>query len=102
MNSTCFFMFLFYSVFQGLHREGELQRADAYKHMSAIVVLNSVEYVVDLGRSPGKLVPCSAKAVLLTHLSAGESDSAENDSYDSPIEPNSPVRVFSDQTELEG
>lgn len=79
-----------------------MQRADADRHMSAIVVLNSVEYLVDLGRNPGKLVPCSAKAVLLSHLSAGESDSAENDSYDSPIEPNSPVRVFSDQTELEG
>lgn len=79
-----------------------MQRADAYKHMSAVVVLNSVEYLVDLARNPGKLVPCSAKAVFLAHLSAGESDSAENDSYDSPIEPNSPVRVFSDQTEVEG
>ncbi|XP_041994279.1 serine/threonine-protein kinase EDR1-like isoform X1 [Salvia splendens] len=86
----------------GLDREGVIQRSDAYRHLSAIVVLNSIEYLVDLARSPGKLVPCSAKAVLLSHLSAGESDSAENDSYDSPIEPNSPVRAFSDQTEVEG
>ncbi|KAH6793011.1 Mitogen activated protein kinase kinase like protein [Perilla frutescens var. hirtella] len=86
----------------GLLREGVMQQSDAYKHMSAIVVLNSVEFLVDLSRNPGKLVPCSAKAVFLSHLSAGESDSAENDSYDSPIEPNSPVRVFSDQTEVEG
>ncbi|KAG6419247.1 hypothetical protein SASPL_121463 [Salvia splendens] len=86
----------------GLDREGVIQRSDAYRHMSAIVVLNSSEFLVDLARSPGKLVPCSAKAVLLSHLSAGESDSAENDSYDSPIEPNSPVRAFSDQTEVEG
>ncbi|KAG6405114.1 hypothetical protein SASPL_132696 [Salvia splendens] len=89
-------------LMMGLHREGVIQRSDAYRDMSAIVVLNSVEFLVDLARNPGKLVPCSAKAVLLSHLSAGESDSAEYDSYDSPIEPNSPVRGFSDQTEVEG
>lgn len=70
--------------------------------MSVTVVLNSVELLVDLVRNPGKLVPCSAKAVVLSHLSAGESDSAENDSYDSPIEPNSPLHCFSDKTEVEG
>ncbi|KAK6124192.1 hypothetical protein DH2020_042028 [Rehmannia glutinosa] len=86
----------------GLPREGVMERTDTYKHISVIVVLNSVELLVDLGRNPGKLLPCSAKAVFLSHLSAGESDSAENDSYDSPIEPNSPLCGFSDQTEVEG
>ncbi|KAL0442651.1 UNVERIFIED_CONTAM: putative serine/threonine-protein kinase SIS8 [Sesamum latifolium] len=64
--------------------------------------LDNQELLVDLLRNPGKLVPCSAKAVFLSHLSAGESDSAENDSYDSPIEPNSPLHCFSDKTEVEG
>lgn len=79
-----------------------MARTETYKHMSVAVVLNSVEYLVDLARNPGKLIPSSAKAVFLAHLSAGESDSAENDSYDSPIEPNSPVCGFSDQTEVDG
>ncbi|KAL0398463.1 UNVERIFIED_CONTAM: putative serine/threonine-protein kinase SIS8 [Sesamum radiatum] len=82
--------------------KGVMERTDTYKHMSVTVVLNSVELLVDLLRNPGKLVPCSAKAVFLSHLSAGESDSAENDSYDSPIEPNSPLHCFSDKTEVEG
>ncbi|XP_011101390.1 serine/threonine-protein kinase EDR1-like [Sesamum indicum] len=82
--------------------KGVMERTDTYKHMSVTVVLNSVELLVDLVRNPGKLVPCSAKAVVLSHLSAGESDSAENDSYDSPIEPNSPLHCFSDKTEVEG
>ncbi|KAL0305625.1 UNVERIFIED_CONTAM: hypothetical protein Sradi_5979800, partial [Sesamum radiatum] len=82
--------------------KGVMEQTDTYKHMSVTVVLNSVELLVDLVRNPGKLVPCSAKAVSLSHLSAGESDSAENDSYDSPIEPNSPLHCFSDKTEVEG
>ncbi|KAG8385437.1 hypothetical protein BUALT_Bualt03G0045200 [Buddleja alternifolia] len=86
----------------GLPREGVMERTDSYKHMSVIVVLNSVELLVDLARNPGKLIPYSVKAVFLTHPSAGESDSAENDSYDSPIEPNSPHCVFPDHTEVEG
>ncbi|KAL6546502.1 hypothetical protein OROMI_022223 [Orobanche minor] len=86
----------------GLPREGVMERTDTYKHISVIVVLNSVEFLIDLGRNPGKLLPCSAKAVFLSHLSAGESDSAENDSYGSPIEPNSPICGFSDQTQVEG
>ncbi|KAL0363468.1 UNVERIFIED_CONTAM: putative serine/threonine-protein kinase SIS8 [Sesamum calycinum] len=57
--------------------KGVMERTDTYKHMSQ-------------------------KAVALSHLSAGESDSAENDSYDSPIEPNSPLHCFSDKTEVEG
>ncbi|CAA0817768.1 Mitogen activated protein kinase kinase kinase-related [Striga hermonthica] len=86
----------------GLPRDGVMERTDTYKHISVVVVLNSVEFLVDLGRNPGKLLSCSAKAVFLSHLSAGESDSAENDSYDSPIEPNSPMCVFPDQTQVEG
>ncbi|KAL0352975.1 UNVERIFIED_CONTAM: putative serine/threonine-protein kinase SIS8 [Sesamum angustifolium] len=74
--------------------KGVMERTDTYKHMSVTVVLNSVELLVDLVRNPGKL--CKG------NLSAGESDSAENDSYDSPIEPNSPLHCFSDKTEVEG
>lgn len=78
-----------------------MERTDSYKHISVIVLSDSVELLVDLVHTPGKLIPFSAKAVFLSHLSAGESDSAENDSYDSPIEPNSPLRGFSDQIEVE-
>lgn len=66
--------------------------------MSVIVVLNSVELLVDLMRIPGKLLPRSTKAIFMTHISAaGESDSAENDSCDSPLEPNSPLYGFSER-----
>ncbi|XP_035538820.1 serine/threonine-protein kinase EDR1-like isoform X4 [Juglans regia] len=78
----------------GLPNEGIVEYADSYKHMSVIVVLNSVELLVDLMRFPGKLIPRSTKAIFMTHISAtGESDSAENDSCDSPLEPNSPLYV---------
>ncbi|CAA0823663.1 Mitogen activated protein kinase kinase kinase-related [Striga hermonthica] len=86
----------------GLPRDGIMERTDTYKHISVVVVLNSVEFLVDLGRNPGKLLSCSVKAVFLSHPSAGESDSAGNDSYDSPIESNSPMCVFPDQTQVEG
>lgn len=63
--------------------------------MSVMVVYNSVEMLVDLMRFPGQLIPCSTKAIFMTHISAaGESDSAENDSCDSPLEPNSPLYGF--------
>lgn len=66
--------------------------------MSVLVVLNSVELLVDLMRSPGQLLPRSNKAIFMTHLSeAGESDSAENDSCDSPLEPNSPLYWVSEK-----
>jgi len=66
--------------------------------MSVVVVLNSVELLVDLMRFPGQLMPRSTKAIFLTHISVtGESDSAENDSCDSPLEPNSPLQGFSDR-----
>ncbi|XP_020883094.1 serine/threonine-protein kinase EDR1 isoform X2 [Arabidopsis lyrata subsp. lyrata] len=76
----------------GLPSDGTVNCMDSNKHMSVIVVLNSVELLVDLIRFPGQLVPRSAKAIFMSHISpAGESDSAENDSCDSPLEPNSPL-----------
>ncbi|KAK9676954.1 hypothetical protein RND81_11G112500 [Saponaria officinalis] len=78
--------------------DGTIECTDSYKHMSVVVVLNSVELLVDLMRFPGQLIPRSTKAIYLTHVSAaGESDSAENDSCDSPLEPNSPLYGFSDR-----
>lgn len=60
--------------------------------MSVVVILKSVEFLVDLMRFPGQLVPFSSKAVITSHISAtGESDSADYDSCDSPLEPNSPL-----------
>ena|SRR6185503_16838648 len=71
--------------------------------MSVVVSLNSMELLVDLMRFPGQLIPFSAKAIFISHISAaGESDSAENDSCDSPLEPNSPLYGLSDKVETEG
>ena len=71
--------------------------------MSVVVVLNSVELLVDVMRFPGQLIPFSAKAIFLSHIAAaGESDSAENDSCDSPLEPNSPLCGFSERVDMEG
>lgn len=82
----------FDSYEQGLPSDGTVDCMDSNKHMSVIVVLNSVELLVDLIRFPGQLIPRSAKAIFMSHISpAGESDSAENDSCDSPLEPNSPL-----------
>ncbi|KAF3579321.1 hypothetical protein DY000_02034904 [Brassica cretica] len=76
----------------GLPNDGTVDCLDTSKHMSVTVVINSVELLVDLIRFPGQLVPRSAKAIFMAHISpAGESDSAENDSCDSPLEPNSPL-----------
>ncbi|XP_028964312.2 probable serine/threonine-protein kinase SIS8 isoform X8 [Malus domestica] len=84
----------------GLPIDGVVESVDSYKHMSVVVVLNSVELLVDLMRFPGKLLPRSTKAIFLTHISAaGESDSAENDSCDSPLEPNSPLYGFSERVD---
>uniref|UniRef100_A0A7C9AMD0 non-specific serine/threonine protein kinase n=1 Tax=Opuntia streptacantha TaxID=393608 RepID=A0A7C9AMD0_OPUST len=86
----------------GLPHDGTIECTDSYKHMSVMVVLNSVELLVDLMRFPGQLIPRSTRAVFLTHISAaGESDSAENDSCDSPLEPNSPMYGFSDRVDQE-
>ncbi|KAK6917914.1 hypothetical protein RJ641_016336, partial [Dillenia turbinata] len=84
----------------GLPNDGAIEFADSYKHMSVLVVLNSMELLVDLMRFPGQLIPRSTKAIFMTHISAaGESDSAENDSCDSPLEPNSPLYGFSEQVD---
>ncbi|KAI3735951.1 hypothetical protein L6452_15478 [Arctium lappa] len=86
----------------GLPNEGVGECVDSYKHMSVVVVLNSVELLVDLMRFPGQLIPRSTKAIFMTHISgAGESDSAENDSCDSPLEPNSPLYGFSERIDNE-
>ncbi|OIS98997.1 hypothetical protein A4A49_22171 [Nicotiana attenuata] len=75
-----------------LPAEGASECEESYKHMSILVVLNSVELLVDLMRFPGLLIPRTTnKSIFLTHIAAGESDSAENDSCDSPLEPNSPL-----------
>ncbi|KEH39298.1 serine/threonine-protein kinase EDR1 isoform X2 [Medicago truncatula] len=86
----------------GLPNDGAVECVDSYKHMSVIVELNSVEMLVDLMRFPGQLLPKSTKAVFMSHISAaGESDSAENDSCDSPLEPNSPLFGVSESAEKE-
>ncbi|KAL0443825.1 UNVERIFIED_CONTAM: Serine/threonine-protein kinase EDR1 [Sesamum latifolium] len=86
----------------GLPMEGASECVDSYKHMSVLVVLNSVELLVDLMRFPGQLIPRSSKAIFMTHISAaGESDSAENDSCDSPLEPNSPLYGVSERVDPE-
>ncbi|GLJ15497.1 hypothetical protein SUGI_0254480 [Cryptomeria japonica] len=72
------------------------------KHMSLLVELNSVDMLVDIMRSPGQLIPFSVRALIIYHISgSGESDSAENDSCDSPLEPNSPNFGFPDKLEGE-
>ncbi|TXG55032.1 hypothetical protein EZV62_020288 [Acer yangbiense] len=84
----------------GLPSDGAVECVDSDKHMSVIVVLNSVEMLVDLMRFPGQLIPRSTKAIFMTHISAaGESDSAENDSCDSPLEPNSPLYGFPERVD---
>ncbi|KAJ8455262.1 hypothetical protein OPV22_035190, partial [Ensete ventricosum] len=87
----------------GLPNDGGVKCIDSFKHMSVVVVLNSVELLVDLMRYPGQLIPFSTKAIFLSHISAaGESDSAEYDSCDSPLEPNSPLYGLSDKVEAAG
>ncbi|PON96437.1 Mitogen-activated protein kinase kinase kinase [Trema orientale] len=84
----------------GLPSDGDVEYSDSYKHMSVIVELNSVEYLVDLMRFPGQLMRRSTKAIFMSHISAaGESDSAENDSCDSPLEPNSPLYGFPERVD---
>ncbi|XP_057796212.1 serine/threonine-protein kinase EDR1-like isoform X1 [Salvia miltiorrhiza] len=86
----------------GLPTEGTSECVDSHKHMSVSVVLNSVELLVDLMRFPGQLIPRSTKAIFMSHISAaGESDSAENDSCDSPMEPNSPLYGVSERIDPE-
>ncbi|XP_014756709.1 serine/threonine-protein kinase EDR1 isoform X1 [Brachypodium distachyon] len=76
----------------GIPNEESHEYDDSPKHMSVVVMLKSVEFLVDLMRFPGQLVPFSSKAIITSHISAaGESDSADYDSCDSPLEPNSPL-----------
>ncbi|XP_076938001.1 serine/threonine-protein kinase CTR1-like [Bidens hawaiensis] len=84
----------------GLPKEGEVERADSHRHVSVIVELNSNELLVDIVRYPGHLVPFSTKAVYISHVYViGQGDSAENDSCDSPTEPNSPVHGAADNSD---
>ena len=79
-------------LYQGFPNDGTAEFLDSYRHMSVMVVINSVELLVDLMRFPGQLLPRSTKSIFMAHISAaGESDSAENDSCDSSLEPNSPL-----------
>lgn len=87
---------------QGIPGDGPTECVDSHRHMSVVVLLNSVEMIVDLMRFPGQLMPFSTKAVFTSHISAaGESDSAENDSCDSPLEPNSPLYGLSDKLDTD-
>nr|GLL45860.1 serine/threonine-protein kinase EDR1-like isoform X2 [Ipomoea trifida]GMD87733.1 serine/threonine-protein kinase EDR1-like isoform X1 [Ipomoea batatas] len=87
----------------GLPREGVIKRDDSYEHICVTVVLNSVEFLVDLVRSPGKLIPYASQALILPHIRASRDIySGESDSYSSPIEPNSPICLVSDQLGIEG
>lgn len=71
---------------------------DPDKHMSLLVGLNSTELLVDVMRSPGQLIPFSMRGLMLCHFPGGvESDSADNDSCDSPLEPSSPMFGLSDK-----
>ncbi|RYR68590.1 hypothetical protein Ahy_A03g015069 isoform C [Arachis hypogaea] len=86
-------------LMMGFPNDEAAECIDSYKHMSVMVVLNSVELLVDLMRFPGQLLPRSTKSIFMTHISAaGESDSAENDSCDSPLEPNSPLYGVSERS----
>ncbi|KAI7727802.1 hypothetical protein M8C21_005940 [Ambrosia artemisiifolia] len=84
----------------GLPKEGELERTDSHRHVSVIVELNSNDFLVDIVRYPGHLVPFSTKAVYVSHVYViGQVDSGENSSCDSPIEPNSPVHGAAENTD---
>ncbi|KAF6148160.1 hypothetical protein GIB67_011935 [Kingdonia uniflora] len=86
----------------GLPSDGGIELAESYKHISVIVALNYMELLVDLMRFPGQLVPCSSRAIFISHISVlGESDSTENDSCDSPLEPYSPLCGVSDRVDMD-
>ncbi|CAM6128667.1 unnamed protein product [Calypogeia fissa] len=76
--------------------------ANPNKHLSNIVCLNDMELLVDVTRHPGHLRPFSRKALIMYHISgAGDSDSADYDSCDSPLEPNSPLFGYPDRLDTE-
>lgn len=91
---------------QGLQLEAvpssSLICANPNKHMSNVVAVNGIDLLVDVMRHPGYLRPFSRKALVTYHIAgAGDSDSAEYDSCDSPLEPNSPLYGVPDKLEHE-
>ncbi|KAH9557357.1 hypothetical protein CY35_07G081500 [Sphagnum magellanicum] len=76
--------------------------ANPNKHLSNIVAINGIELLVDVMRHPGYLRPFSRKALVMYHMAgAGDSDSGDYDSCDSPLTPNSPLFDFSDNLDTE-
>ncbi|CAK9231695.1 unnamed protein product [Sphagnum troendelagicum] len=76
--------------------------ANPNKHLSNIVAINGIELLVDVMRHPGYLRPFSRKALVMYHIAgAGDSDSGDYDSCDSPLTPNSPLFDFSDNLDTE-
>lgn len=67
-----------------------------------MVTVNGIELLVDVMRHPGYLRPFSRKVLVMYHIAgAGDSDSADYDSCDSPLEPNSPLYGVPDKLEPE-
>ncbi|CAI9087273.1 OLC1v1021308C1 [Oldenlandia corymbosa var. corymbosa] len=85
----------------GLPREGVVERIDSFKHMCVTVFVDSVEFIIDLLHFPGKLTPCTSEAVFHCHMVASQSETALN-SYESPMEPCSPICGLSGQVDIEG
>ena len=57
-----------------------------------MVTVNGIDLLVDVMRLPGYLRPFSRKVLVTYHIAgAGDSDSADYDSCDCPLEPNSPL-----------
>lgn len=76
--------------------------ANPNKHLSNVVIVNGIELLVDVMRNPGYLRPFSKKALVRYHIAgAGDSDSADYDSCDSPLEPNSPLYDAPDKLDHE-
>lgn len=76
--------------------------ANPNKHLSNVVTVNGIDLLVDVMRHPGYLRPFSRKALVMYHIAgAGDSDSADYDSCDSPLEPNSPLYGVPDKPDLE-
>ncbi|KAG0573296.1 hypothetical protein KC19_VG166200 [Ceratodon purpureus] len=66
--------------------------ANPNKHLSNVVTVNGIDLLVDVMRLPGYLRPFSRKVLVTYHIAgAGDSDSADYDSCDCPLEPNSPL-----------
>ncbi|XP_073393320.1 probable serine/threonine-protein kinase SIS8 isoform X2 [Physcomitrium patens] len=76
--------------------------ANPNKHLSNVVTVNGIDLLVDVMRHPGYLRPFSRKALVTYHIAgAGDSDSADYDSCDSPLEPNSPLYGVPDKLDHE-